>query len=364
MIDRSERRRWRKVFVRAPNWLGDVIMATPALARIRSWAIEAELVLGGRPGHAAVLSGCRSFDRYLPLPKRRGLGDFLREVARLRAERFDAAVILPNSFSSALSAACARIPVRIGYLQGRGPLLTHGVRARAARRRGPGPRREPMPMVDYWFALLDAFEMPRVGPKPILRVPAGDERAAAELLTGFGLAPSGRLVLLNPGAAFGPSKLWPEESWGALARGLAADLGPGDLVLILAGPGEEALARRILERAAGAARVRAAVDPLVPLGPLKAVVRRAALMVTTDSGPRHVAVAFDVPHIVLMGPTHPGYTARNLEHALVLRREVDCGPCHLPHCPTDHRCLRGIGPDEVLAAARRLLIEADSRSGA
>jgi heptosyltransferase-2 len=88
----------------------------------------------------------------------------------------------------------------------------------------------------------------------------------------------------------------------------------------------------------------------VPLDVLKPLVRRAAAMVTPDSGPRHVAVAFGVPTVVLMGPTDPGYTGRNLQRTTILRHDVECGPCHLPVCPLDHRCMTLITVDEVLAA--------------
>ncbi len=356
---------WRKVLVRAPNWLGDVIMATPAFARIRSWAIGAELVCGLRPGHRPILGGSKSFDRLLPLPARKGLRGFRAEVRTLRKEGFDAVVLFPNSVSSALSATFAGIGVRVGYTRGRRLWITHGLRAKTRKRRrigGRGPRREPIPMIDYWFALLDALGMPEVEPKPILRVTGEEEEAAREKLGELGLAPRGRLLLLNPGAAFGPTKLWSPERWAALGAALASDLGEGDLVLILTGPGEDRLAEAILRDLPPGLPIRAALDPPIPLGPLKAVVRRAELMVTTDSGPRHIAVAFDVPHVVLMGPTHPGYTARNLEFATVLRKEVDCGPCHLQTCPLDHRCMEGLETAEVLAACRETLTRR-SRAG-
>ncbi|MFQ5506741.1 MAG: glycosyltransferase family 9 protein [Planctomycetota bacterium] len=342
----------KKVFVRAPNWLGDVIMATPAFARIRGFFVEAEIVGGIKQGHVPILGGTDFFDRYLQTDRSRGIGAAFRGLGLLRRERFDLAILFPNSLSSALHAALAGVPVRFGYSNGRSLLMTHGVRARwVARkdRKRSGPRREPIPMVDYYHYLLDAVGMPRAANKPILRVePAEDERAR-RWLARLGVDPEDRFIVLNPGASYGSSKLWEPSRWSRLAEELSgSSLGARHQLLLIVGPGEEPLGRKILD-AAGVS-LPAAIDPVFPLDVLKAVLRRASLMVTTDSGPRHVAVAFDVPHVVLMGPTHQGYTGRNLEHAKVIQHEVDCGPCHLKTCPLDHRCMRLIRVEEVLEA--------------
>ncbi len=345
----------RKVFVRAPNWLGDVIMATPAFARIRSFFAPAEIVCGIKKVHASVLAGSKSFDRYLFLEKARGWRQTLAQARRLRAEGFDAVVLFPNSFSSAFVCVLAGIPIRIGYVRGRRPLISHGVLQASDKRRfwqRRGPRRKPVPMVDYWFAMLDAVGMPRVGPHPILLIRPEEEAAAARAFAALGIGADDRVVLFGPTASFGPSKLWTNDRWAELARRLVA-LRSEIRVLVQCGPGEEETARRIVALA-DSASVRATIPP-IPLDAMKPFTRRAALFVTTDSGPRHLAVAFDVPHVVLMGPTHPDYTSRVVEFATVLRHDVDCGPCHLPICPEDHRCMTQISVDEVFAASRAWL---------
>ena len=341
----------RKVFVRAPNWLGDVIMATPSFARIRSQYIHAEIVCGMKRGQQPILSGCKSFDRYLPMKEYKGFRGFRKEVQLLRKERFDLAILFPNSLSTALRVVLAGVRYRLGYSQGRGFLLTHGIRARqplAKIKKRYGPRREPVPMPAYYAAMLDVLDMPKIGTHPILRVSADEVERATTLLENLGIAPREKLILLNPAAAFGSSKLWAAERWAALADGLRASLGKGFRLLVLVGPGEEGIARAIAAHAGQ--DLLLGIDPLLPLELLKAVVQRASLMVTTDSGPRHIAVAFDCPHVVLMGPTHPGYTALNTVFATVLRHEVDCGPCHLKTCPLDHLCMQLIEVKEVLEA--------------
>jgi len=342
----------QRVFVRAPNWLGDVIMATPSFARIRAFLIDAEIVCGMKRGHHAILSGTRSFDRLIAVDKPRGLGELWRQARLLRQHRFDLAILFPNSLSSALVCLLAGIRYRFGYVNGRRFLMTHGVRAQLLARKDRkryGPRREPVPMPDYYGGMLDALGMPKIGPEPILAVSEPERQAASERLRSLGVVAGTRLLLLNPGASFGSSKLWAPERWARVADELSESV-PGPVaVVVLVGPGEEALAKAI--RAAASSDVKLAIDPVVPLDEMKAVVSAASLMVTTDSGPRHIAVAMRTPHVVLMGPTHPGYTARNLDDAVVLRHEVDCGPCHLKTCPLDHRCMTKIQPDEVVAAS-------------
>jgi hypothetical protein len=143
-----DREKIRRVYVRAPNWLGDVIMATAAFARIRSYFIDAEIVCGVKKGHRKILGGCRSFDDYIDAEKARGLSGLRREAAKLRPHRFDLAILFPNSLSSALVCLWAGVPRRLGYTQGRRMLITHGIRADAPKRsdgKRYGPRREPVP---------------------------------------------------------------------------------------------------------------------------------------------------------------------------------------------------------------------------
>ena len=353
----------RKIFVRAPNWLGDVVMATPHFERIRLAFPAAEIVIGVKGGHGKVLDGLASFDRRIAVSKPKGLKGLRAEAAKLRPEAFDLALLFPNSVSAALVTMLAGIPRRLGYTNGRGLLLTHGIPHTGQRKpfwRRKGPRRVPVPMVDYWNDLLDAFELPPVDSHPRLVVTEEEEQACARLLTELGVERGGelggeaaqRIVLFAPTAGFGPSKHWDEARWASLAERLS-ESDPRLEILLLCGPGEEAHVGAIAA-ASRSSRVRVALPP-VPLDVTKALVRAAALMVTLDSGPRHLAVAFDVPHVVLMGPTHPDYTSSNVSHAIVLRHEVDCGPCHLPVCPLDHRCMTKITVDEAFAACQAQL---------
>jgi heptosyltransferase-2 len=169
------------------------------------------------------------------------------------------------------------------------------------------------------------------------------------------------VICLNSGAAFGAAKHWPSAYFADLACRLAEERGSG--VLVLCGPKESAIARDIATRARHP-NVHALSDltaPIVPDGPrlslglTKACVRRADLLVTTDSGPRHFAAAFDRPVVTLFGPTHIEWTETYHPRAVHLQKRVECGPCQLRVCPLDHRCMLRLTPEEVYSAAEGLL---------
>jgi heptosyltransferase II len=123
----------------------------------------------------------------------------------------------------------------------------------------------------------------------------------------------------------------------------------------LCGPNERKLARQIVELAESPA-VHSLADVPVSLGLTKALIRRSALLVTTDSGPRHFAAAFERPVVTLFGPTHIEWTETYYARAINLQRKVPCGPCQLRVCPLDHRCMKDLAVAEVAAAVDRLLV--------
>jgi heptosyltransferase-2 len=187
---------------------------------------------------------------------------------------------------------------------------------------------------------------------------AQDEAGAAKV---WGLAQFNdypEVICLNPGAAFGSSKHWPAEYFAELAQDLVRRRGCG--VLVLCGPAERTLAREIVERAdsphvyaLGGLGLQG--GPALSLGLTKACIRRADLLVTTDSGPRHFAHAFDRPVVTLFGPTHIAWTETYHPRAIHLQKQVECGPCQKRVCPLDHRCMKRLLPQEVLVAAESLL---------
>jgi heptosyltransferase-2 len=349
---------FENILVRAPNPVGDAVMATPLLRCLRRGWPRARITVLATPTGAALYEGLDSVDAIEVL--RRGGADggatgMWRVSRGLRKRRFDLAVICPNSASSALMTMLAGVPRRVGWSYGgRGWLLTDRLRPEM---RGAG-KRVPTAMVGYYLDLarhLDAEVTSTV--TELVTTPDG-EREAMALLDAGGWDGSAPLAGLGVGASFGPSKMWTPEAFAAVGNGLA-ERGFG--IVLVYGPGEEAVAAAVEARL----HVRPVVgaNAMARIAGLKSLAKRMSVMVTTDTGPRHIAVAFGVPVVVIMGPTDPAYTDCNLEKTVVLRQEVDCAPyrwpCHEKACPLTgprhHQCMVQITPEQALKAVESLL---------
>jgi len=201
-----------------------------------------------------------------------------------------------------------------------------------------------LPRELHVLGLVEAVGCPTRGTQLELFVTPEERQEAARALSDAGVSESDPIVVIAPGASYGPSKQWPP---GHFARAADALAGQARIVL-LGAPGERALAAAV----SGAMRTQAAdLSGRIGLGALKAVVKRARVAICNDAGLRHVAVAFGVPCVVLMGPTSLEKTALNLERVTVLVEDVSCRPCYLRECPIDHRCLTRIAPERAVAAA-------------
>ena len=341
-----------------PGWVGDAVMATPAMRSLRGLAGDAGVIAVGRPAPLAVLEGSGLFDEAIATGAK-GLPGIWATARLLRGKRPGTAALLSNSFRVALVAALAGCRNRVGMaMHGRGWLLTKAVRPETE----PGGRRAIVPaLVDYnRIAIACGAEAPDTRLELGL-LPA--DIAAAEGVFGHPGLAGREVVILNPGAAFGAAKFWPAESFAALAARLA---GTGRGVLVLCGPAEAEFARSIAGRA-GHGSVVALPDASggrLSLGLSKACVARSALLVTTDSGPRHFAHAFNRPVVTLFGPTHIGWTETWHAAAIHIQKPLPCGPCQKRVCPLGHhRCMTSIEPDEVFTAVTGLLPSAERRAG-
>jgi heptosyltransferase-2 len=323
-----------KIAIFWPNWIGDAVMATPAVRGLREHFSDAKFIHVLKPYIAGVLEGS-------PWQEKQIVSEF-RATWLLRREKVDVAVLFPNSFRSALIARLGNCKRRVGYRRyGRARLLTDVLDpVRDAR-----GNLMPSPVIDAYNRLITPLGCPRPNPQMDLFTTANDEQAAGEVWQQAGLERWPRVVCLNPGAAFGSSKHWP--AFARLAQRLVDELNCG--VLVLCGPAERELARDIAARANRPA-VTSLADRRLSLGLTKACVRRADLLVTTDSGPRHFAAAFDRPVITLFGPTHIAWTETYHCLAVHLQKKVECGPCQLRTCPLDHRCMTLLTADEVFNA--------------
>ncbi len=343
------------VFV--PNWIGDAVMATPALRALRAHFRGDRIVGVVRPYVAGVLEGADWFDEVLPAVP--GLAGMLVVARRLRRLRPGLAVLLPNSVRSALTAWLGGCRRRVGIA--RDPARRLFLTDALGQLRDASGRVAITPTVDEFNRVAEAVGCPAAGHRLELFTSPADEAAADTAWRRAGFAAGREVVCLNTGGAFGPAKLWPVEYFAALGRDLATGRGCG--VLVLCGPSERGLASRIAAAADHPAVVPLSADGMPPPSPglTKACVRRCDLLVTTDSGPRHFAAAFGTPVVTLFGPTHIALTETYFPLAVHLQKRVECGPCQRRVCPLDHRCMTQLLPAEVSAAARRLLDGAGTR---
>jgi len=351
----------KRILVVLPSWVGDFVMATPTLRALRQRYREAHIAFLARPMLGDLIAGSDWADEVLHWePKgsdRRGLR-LVGLAAKLRRRRFDCAVLLTNSFRSALLVRLAGIGRRVGYDRDRrGRLLTD--RLPVERHNG---RIAITRMVDYYGRLAEHLGCEAPGDRLELFCDADCEEVIDRRLEQVGIAGQRPLAVLSPGGSYGAAKLWFPERFAETADRLIEE--QGATVVVSCAPGEEELARTIGRAARH--EVHVLVDPVTTLGQFKSLVRRCDLWIGNDAGARHVAKAFGVPVVTLFGPTHPGWTATDyaLERSVLV--PVDCGPCQRKVCPLEGPtrlcCMKGVTVEMVTAAAGELLSSRRSRA--
>jgi heptosyltransferase-2 len=330
-----------RIVIRAPNWLGDAVMALPAMAAVRGGYPHATLAV------AAVASVAPLFleqtnvgqDEILTIDPR-------TEPAQLRAGRFEAAVLFPNSFRTAWVARQAGISERWGYAAGfRGWILS---------RRVARPR-ERLHQSSYYQQLARGLDLPAVDAAPgVVARPETLARAAA-LLRDHGADDGRPLVGMAPGAAYGHAKRWPPPRVAEVIAGLTREHGA---TCVLVGSAGDRDAGREIESALPAGTRAIDLIGRTDLRVLLGVLSRCAAFVSNDSGAMHLAAAAGVPVTAIFGPTDERVTAPIGDHD-VLVHQVFCRPCMLRDCPIDHRCMKGITVDRVSASVARRLAGAE-----
>lgn len=333
-----------KLALYLPNWIGDAVMATPALRAIRQKFAHAEIVGILRPPVGDVLAGLNLCDRVIshePRGKNRENRGW-QLIQTLRTERFDLAVLFPNSLRTAWIARLSGAKRCIGFARdGRRFLLTDAL--------APKSRKVPNPVLNEYLRLAGHLGCSAMHRRTEAAVLPEDECELARFWHQFDPSwPAAGVICLNPGGAFGSAKHWPPESFAELARRIVDRL--SRTVLVLCGPAERECAREIT-RLAARERVVSFGDFQTGIGLTKAAIRTAEILVTTDSGPRHFAQPFGVPVVTLFGPTHRAWSDTGDPQATHLQIPVDCGPCQHRTCPLKHhRCMRDLSVESVFDA--------------
>lgn len=331
----------RRLVILAPNWLGDAVMALPAIADVRRALPESSISVAARSAIAPLFEIVEGVDAVVTLPS----GKLRNPLAGCG---FAAALLLPNSLHSAFLAARARIPERWGYrTDGRGPLLTRTV---DATRDGH--------QVEYYRRLVKQLGFENGPGEPRLAVPASAREEADAALTSAGWNGVNPLVALAPGAAYGGAKRWPPESFAALA----ADLGRDGVHTLMVGSGADRATADAVQSAFETVRAQRSHERTLhdvvgrtSLAALAGVFARCRTLVTNDSGAMHLAAAVGIPVTAVFGPTNEKATRPAGNVHTIVTHDTWCRPCMLRECPLDHECMRGVAVAPVASAARAYL---------
>jgi heptosyltransferase II len=326
-----------RLLIRAPNWLGDAVMALPAVAAVRAAFPQARIAIAAIPSVAPLFE-----EQTAAAPDEIVLVTRSSETALLASGGFDAALLLPNSFRAAWTARRAGIPERWGYRGNlRGWLLSRGVARPAGR----------VHQSVYYADLVRGLgiDVPESLPRVLAR-PETTIRAQA-VLARFGVSGAGPVVGFAPGAAYGHAKRWPPVRVAEVIARLSSRRGA--VCVLVGAAGDRDAGREIESSLPAGVRV---VDLIgrTDLRLLAGVLARCDAFVSNDSGAMHLAAALGVPVAAIFGPTDDRVTAPPGGHD-VLVHQVFCRPCMLRDCPIDHRCMKGITVDMVFdAVAARL----------
>jgi heptosyltransferase-2 len=317
----------------APNWLGDAVMALPAIRALRAAWPDDRVDVAVRPAVAPLFSmvpevGCVTLERG-------------HERAALSGRGYETAILFPNSFAAAWLVKHAAIPHRWGYAGNfRAWLLTRAV---------VPPSR--LHQIEFYSSLVRRLGFAVSTSFPRLDIDATLRAQGIARLKDEGWNGESRVVAMAPGAAFGTAKRWPPRSYAAIADRLADR---GDQVVLVGAASDRGAADDVvaLARRGGVINLAGRTD----LRMLAAVLAAARLMYSNDSGAMHLAAALSVPVAAMMGPTreHETHPAGAAPH-IVLTHEVWCRPCMLRECPLTHRCMTGITPEMVWRATESLL---------
>ena len=378
------------ILIRVPNWVGDAVMALPALRELRRIFANSRITLAARPWVAGLFQGEGLADNIIPILNGDGFLDratnFISDARRLLSERFDYAVLLPNSFGSALTARAGGAKRIAGYpTDGRRLLLNHIVSFE--------PDHKKLHQVRYYLNIASQIEQKLAGAsnvdfehcEPRLHVSEELKQRAEFLIERFSLerasddgesAVPGKqatpratraeverrmtghqhLLAINPGATNSTAKRWLAERFAEAADRMSES--KEFRTVIVGAEGD----REVAERVAALMRTPAVVlAGETSIEELKGVLSCARLLISNDTGAAHVSAALGVPTVVVFGPTEHISTRPLSERAAVVRHDVECSPCMLRECPIDHRCMTRVEVEDVCQDALLLLDRGEHR---
>ena len=341
-----------KLLIRATNWVGDAIMALPALQAVRNRFPAAQISILALPYVADIYRGQGIADDLIPYDRHgehKGVGGKEKLADVLRSKKFATALLLQNAFDAAWIAWRAGIPERIGYNRdARGFLLTKPIRV---------PRAGEIPAHEKYYYLellkragwIDALpEIPEIS----LNVSEEESRQAEAKLQTFGSQVDAVRIAVGAGASYGSAKCWPPERFAKAINQLLKERKAE--VILFGTPAEAGVSAAIR---AGLDQPALDLTGATQIAELPALLACCTAFLGNDSGAMHVAAAVGLPVVAVFGPTDPEGTAPVTPRCTIVQEKPYCSPCFLRRCPTDHRCMTAIAPQRVSEGIVKALAE-------
>ncbi|MDM8536000.1 lipopolysaccharide heptosyltransferase II [Desulfobacterales bacterium HSG17] len=334
-----------RILIRAANWVGDAVMSLPMIGSIRKNFPHAKIFILAKPWVAPIFENNPDIDYiiiYDTKEQHKGFLGLLRLCRELRQYKFDLSVLIPNAFSSALISFLAGISNRLGYnTDGRTILLTHPVPMK--------PEHKKRHHIDYYMGILEGVSLHRFSNKLNLALSTQERINAEVILKKSGVLNIGRIIGINPGAAFGSAKRWFPERYAKLCQKFQ-NIYPNVSILVFGGPGEEELGEKICEivgtgctSLCGKTTLRQAV----------ALIEKCSFFITNDSGLMHIAAALDIPQIAIFGPTNHTTTSPASLNSHMVRVPTPCSPCMKQECLLGHHeCMKSVSVEMVFETAQ------------
>ncbi|MBD3413313.1 MAG: lipopolysaccharide heptosyltransferase II [Candidatus Aminicenantes bacterium] len=332
-----------RIAVRAPNWIGDSILSTPSIKSLKTNFPNSRLSVIAKPWVRDLFLNLEFVDDIISLPEKNDLKSLNAAVQKIKKQKFDAGLILPNSFISALLFYRARIPKRWGYKKdGRQILLTEQIFVQ-------NPRKS-IHQVQYYQNIISGLGLKPSPPQLHFSLTKQEQQDARNLLDSLHFKPTDKLVILNPGAYYGSAKRWPASRYTALAKILQKKSNP--YLVLIGSQAEKELADSI---ASQMQNKQANLAGKTSLRILAGIISLADLVISNDSGPMHLSNALGIPIIALFGPTIPAATRPFHPPYKVIHKKVPCWPCFYRECPYEHQCMLQISPEEVALECEQIL---------
>jgi len=332
-----------KIVVRAPNWIGDSVLALPALYNLKKNFPDSQIWIAARDWVKDLFMIGDLCEGTISLRRQNGMKALLESSRTLKELRFDLGILFTNSFASALIFYLARIPERWGYKKdGRGFLLTKRIPVQK--------KKDRLHQAHYYLDLLYQSGLKNLSEELAFPLDQNEKIRTGEWLKSLNINPDDLVIIINPGAYYGSAKRWPVSKYADLASLLQKKIAAQ--ILIIGSSEELSLAEAISSLMDKKPFILAGQTSL---SRLVSLISFADLFITNDSGPMHLANALKVPAIVLFGPTDPNRTGPYQQPSSVIHKGAPCWPCSYRECPFDHRCMLDISPLEVFQSCQKYL---------